>query len=79
MDREAWGSAVRVVAKSRTTIVDFNIILVSGVLHCDSKFLKVVLHLKLLSNTGYVPCAVQHTLADYLFCSFLPQICTAYL
>ena len=41
-------------------------ILVSGIQHSDSKFLQIILHLK-LQNIGYIPCAVQHILVVYLF------------
>ena len=41
----------------------YNIIYVSGVQHSDSQFLKVIQHLSLLQNTGYILCAVQYIFA----------------
>ena len=40
------------------SIVDL-LILVSGVQHSDSIFLKIILHIKLLLSIGYIPCAVH--------------------
>ena len=45
----------------------YNIILVAGVQHSDSIFLQIILHLKLLQNIGYIPCAVQYVLVSCLF------------
>ena len=36
-----------------------------GVQYSDSQFLKVILHLWLLWNIGYVPCVVQYILVAY--------------
>ena len=36
----------------------YNIMLVSGVLHSDSIFLNIIIHLKLLQNNGYNPCGI---------------------
>ena len=41
-------------------------ILVS-VQYSDSIYLKIILHLKLLQNNGYIPCAVHYILVAYLF------------
>ena len=38
----------------------YNIIQVSGVQHSDSQFLKVMFHLQLLQNIGYIPCIVLY-------------------
>ena len=43
----------------------YNVILVSG--DSDLIFLMIILHLKLLENIGYIPCAVQSILVSYLF------------
>ena len=40
-------------------------LLFSGVQFSDSKLLYVILHLKLLWNTGYTPCNVQYILVVY--------------
>ena len=44
-----------------------NFILVSGIQCSDSVFLQVILHFKLLQNVSFIPYAVQHILAAYLF------------
>ena len=47
------------------------ILYVSGVQHSDSQFLKIVLHLQLLQNNGYIPYAVQYILLAYFIHSTL--------
>ena len=47
----------------------YNITYVPGVQYSDSQFLKVILHLKLLQNFGYIPYVVQYTLVVY----FIPN------
>ena len=45
----------------------YNIILISSTWHSDSKCLQIILHLQLLYDMGYIPCAVQYILVSYLF------------
>ena len=45
----------------------YNIILIAGVQHNDSKFLWIILHLQLLQYIGCIPCVVQYILVTYLF------------
>ena len=44
----------------------YNIILIAGVQHNDSKFLWIILHLQLLQYIGCIPCVVQCILVAYL-------------
>ena len=41
------------------------IIYVTSVQYSDSQFLKIILHLQLLWNIGYIPCVVQYILVAY--------------
>ena len=48
-------------------MVDIQYYVSSGIQHSESQFLKVILHLQLLYNIGYIFCAEQYVPVGYLF------------